>query len=159
DAGGRETPAFAGNLASKLLGKLTVNVREIDASLLEDAAVFEHARPAPAAAFALPQVFAKARGAVGLLQGGADVVLEGTEIGRGFGTHAITVEKTKAFCAANEAYRITRESPTQLQSLPLGLGTHCRFQYNRRRLSVNGTPQAAKGREPRGRRQLQRSRR
>src|SRR5262249_58042113 len=48
-------------------------------------------RASAPAAFALPYVFAEVRGAVGLLQGGADAILQGAEVVGGTSTHGSSI--------------------------------------------------------------------
>ena len=91
DAAGGEVAAFAGNLFGEFLGHFAVDIGEIDAGLLEDAAFGQDARPSAAAALALPGVFAEAA-AVDAFQGGDDAILQIAEVGggplaEGFGRH------------------------------------------------------------------------
>src|SRR5581483_749939 len=79
DAAGGEVAALAGDLAGELLGHLAEDVGEVDAGLLEEAAISQDARAAAAAAGPLPVVFAEAR-AVHLLQGPRDAILEVPEV-------------------------------------------------------------------------------
>src|SRR5262249_29629478 len=76
DAGGRETPPRTRNLSGEFLTHLAEHIGEVDARLLEDTALDQDTRPAAAATVALPKVFAEPAGAVQLLQGGADAVLQ-----------------------------------------------------------------------------------
>ena len=79
-ARGDEPPTLARHMRCELGRHFAVDQRPVDAGLLEDAAVGEDARPAAAAAGAVPGVFAK-RLAVDLGDAGADAVLQIAEIG------------------------------------------------------------------------------
>ena len=80
DAGGGEVAALAGDLLGELLGELAVDVGEVDAGLLEDAALGQHARPPAAAALRAARGPRGSGRAVELLQGGADAVLQVAEV-------------------------------------------------------------------------------
>ena len=60
DAGRGEGAPLAGRSAGELLGQLAVDVGEVDAGLLEDRAVLQHAGTPAAAALAPPVVLAEA---------------------------------------------------------------------------------------------------
>jgi hypothetical protein len=57
-----------------------MDIRKVDARLLEDTALSEHARPAAPAAFALPAILAEVL-AVELFQGGDNALLKVEEMG------------------------------------------------------------------------------
>ena len=76
DAGGGEIDPFAGNLGGEFRRHLPEHLGEVDAGLLEDAAIGQDARTAAAAAGPLPEVLAEPARAIDLLQAGADAVLQ-----------------------------------------------------------------------------------
>src|SRR5262245_55293889 len=75
DAGRGKVNSGAWELLGEILGHLAMHFREVDAGLLEHAAIREHARAPPAAPGAIPGVFTKSL-SIGFRQRAANAVLQ-----------------------------------------------------------------------------------
>ena len=113
--------ASSGRCAVALARQLRAHhVREIDAGLLEDRAVAQHAALAAAAFGALPSVTTKARAAVRLLERVADAVLQSAQVGQnGIGTSgadAAPCTTSSSVCASPVPSSSRRESSPALRA-------------------------------------------
>src|SRR5439155_2650879 len=114
-AGGGEGGAVARDLGGEGGVEVAVDVGEVDAGLLEEAAVGEDAGAAAAAAGAVPDVFAE-RSSVGGRQAGTDPILDVAEEGGGAGVHPVSLgfqpsaRRVRSFTPPS--WRSTRHAPT-----------------------------------------------
>ena len=83
DAARAELTAGARHVVGELRGQLAVDVRPVDARLLEQRAALEHACDTAAAARALPRVGSEVLGAIGVGERATDVGLKLVEELRG----------------------------------------------------------------------------